>query len=45
LTTKEFCALAFECDTPKDKPQLNWNVTFPNKPKPQPQPPKPPTVS
>ena len=44
LTNKELCALAFECKAPPYFPIINWNVTFPDKPKPTPRPPQPPTV-
>jgi hypothetical protein len=44
LTNKELCSLAFECQVPPDFPVVNWNVTFPDKPKPPPRPPQPPTV-
>jgi hypothetical protein len=44
LTNKELCSLAFECQAPAYFPVVNWNVTFPNKPKPIPRPPQPPTV-
>ncbi|CAF1463162.1 unnamed protein product [Adineta ricciae] len=42
LTNKELCSLAFECAAPPYFPVVNWNVTFPDKPKPTPQPPQPP---
>jgi hypothetical protein len=45
LTNKELCSLAFECEAPSYFPLVNWNVTFPDKPKPTPQPPQPPTVN
>jgi hypothetical protein len=45
LTSKEICALAFECEPQRDFPVFSWNVTLPNTPKPTPQPPKPPSVS
>jgi hypothetical protein len=44
LTNKELCSLAFECQAPPDFPLVNWNVSFPDKPKPAPRPPTPPTV-
>ena len=45
LTSKQLCALAFDCERQFDFPILNWNVTFPDKPKPPPRPPQTPSVS
>ncbi len=44
LDHKGLCALAFQCETQANFPLLNWNVTFPDKPKPTPIPAQPPSV-
>lgn len=44
LSTKDLCSLAFECKSSSSFPLIQWNVTFPNKPKPIPKPPQAPEV-